>query len=286
MKTKPSRAYSLIPSVRDKTGVPGVVSFVPALPVHLLPPHGLQMYGVVDTTAKIGTISTSTLERLQAGVKTRDERGLMHVELSNIVKLGVVICDSGFRPWLRMTDVPFAVVAEANAGEIETKLTLGFDSCLEHLDLTIDYPRRMLTVRAARQLASEKTQGSGSGVSSRIREGEQLIKLGSYRAGITMLAAGLEELAMDYLPQRAGSNQLTSNLPSLDTWGQLRGLFRESEELSPKLRQHLNLLINWRNQAVHGSEKWRMTERDAKRAIIYVRELTRWLLESPPSMKS
>jgi hypothetical protein len=265
MKRTTAKTFEMIPSVQSRIDLPAPITFIPALPVRLEEMPGLTFYGVVDTGAEISIITSEVFKN--SGLPKKPVGNVMistgeNVQTVEIIKFSLAICDKDFSPWLRFNDVPFALMPE-RALYTRNKIVLGVDGCLSNLRLDIDYPHQKINVTASRRLLSSESDIDEPELPSRIREGKELIELGSYASAVTMIAAGLEEVVISYLG---------SSIESRRTWGQLRGLMTH-EGLSPESRQRVSDIMRIRNIAVHGASGQSVSEVDARNALNHARAI-------------
>ncbi|MFQ5847142.1 MAG: hypothetical protein ACE5IQ_05630 [Candidatus Methylomirabilales bacterium] len=268
-----TKVFELIPSVQTRIEKPAPMALLPALPVRLKGNEGPTQYAVIDTGAQISFLSSIVAQNLAI---SRETIGTKIVTMTSgesirceIVKAVLILCDERFSPWLRFEGVPMALVPGSQAPTGEGHLVLGYDSCLSNLKLTIDYPRKKLRVSAPSKFLISAISKKHEYVPSRIKEGDKLIKLGSYNAALAVIAAGIEEAVLSNLGTR----------PESATLGQLRSQLAE-EDLPERFRIYLDSIARLRNRAVHGEKGESITMREAKDAlrdakafVTYLREL-------------
>jgi hypothetical protein len=277
MKRTTAKTFEMIPSVQSRTDLPAPITFIPALPVRLEEMPGLTSYAVVDTGAEISTVTSEFFQNIGAmkkpigSIVVATDGTLLTVE---IVKFSLLVCDKDFSPWLRLNDVPFALLP-GRVPPTRSKIVLGVDACLSNLRLDIDYPHQKIKVTASHRLLSSELETDEPELPTRIREGKRLIELGSYAAAVAMIAAGLEEAVISYLGSPVEHRQ---------TWGQLRELMTK-EGLSRTSRQRVSEIIHIRNLAVHGAPGESISEVEAKNVLNNARAIILELanLSSNPS---
>ncbi len=184
---------------------------------------------------------------------------------ADIVKANLIICDEEFLSWIRLTDVPFAILP-LKQRESGSDIILGFDSCLANLRMIIDYPKKTLRVTAPMRL-SILDESVDYVLPSRVQEGERLIKLGSYDAAIALIYAGLEEVlgtvvgVEHFAPSSRISNMLLQ------------------KGVSDNILVNFDFLRKLRNEAVHGSTEGRVTAKEAKQFLHKSKAIIRTLLK-------
>jgi len=258
MRKRNTKVFDLIPSVQARKQSPGPIAFIPALPIKLEAiGSGTGHYAVVDTAAKISSIS-SALVPGHLLVSTDDTIGATTREDPiRIVKFSIILCDTSFSPWVHLRDVPFAIL-RGREPSTQSSIVLGVDSCLSKLVLNIDFPERKLKVSVPASLLVSTKRPSGPEIPTRIKQGENLIKAGSYNAAVAMIAAGLEEA----LSSSSGPQQELSL-----TW---KDTFERSyidHSLDDSLRQQFHEMWNLRNMAVHGPKEREISENEALRFL-------------------
>ncbi len=257
---KTAKTFKLIPIVQSRMEKPAPMALVPALPIRIEKLQGAAEYAIVDTSANISIMLSSVLNDTGLKKQPIGSRIIIRVlgkSLScEIVKVPIIVCDEGFAPWLLLQEVPFALIPGLEPFSGQSRIVLGYDSCLSNLKLTIDFIRKSLRVLASDSLLVSKDFKKGAELPSRIVEGENLIKLGIYNAALTLIAAGLEEMTYE-LPR---SSSRYSPLGRLN-----RLLVKKS--LPPKLQSRLQYITELRNQAVHGPVGRSITREEAEVAL-------------------
>jgi hypothetical protein len=219
-------------------------------------------YAVVDTAAKISIISAALVpsELINPFDPTATAPG---TEGLRIVKFSITLCDVEFSPWLQLRDVPFRVLP-GREPTTQSSIVLGVDSCLSRLRLDIDFPRKKLTVTAPSSLREQLAEKLTAEIPSRITQGEQLIKLGSYDSAIALIVAGLEEALVP------GGERLPS---PRDSWTYHYEHILPIQLLDQSTRKALNDLSTIRNQAVHGSREDRISEEQARLVLEIAKDI-------------
>lgn len=265
------KSFEFVPSVQRRVDIPAPMAAVPALPVRLESDDGPAYYGLVDTGAHVSMMASSiaaTLgwERRAVGSKIM-ATPVGTVEL-DLIKLTLILCDKDFSPWLRLRDVPFALVPRAQLGPLPD-LVLGLESCLTKLHLTFDMARGRIRVSAPAALLASAGPKTRAPMPSRIIEASRLIKLGSHGAAVALIAAGLEEAILEHLGMA----------PEPATLGQLRGVLAE-RRVPARYEQRLGNIARLRNKAVHGRPNEFVTQEEAMTALRDARALIRHLSAS------
>src|SRR5215831_7223743 len=120
MKRTTAKVFDLLPSLQQREESLAPAAFVPAVPVRVEVENGPATYAIVDTAAKI---SVASRQLLSAGSDTPVVGSIRLKGLSGqdtvvqIVKISLMLCDTDFSPWLRLVDVPFALVPEQEKEE-------------------------------------------------------------------------------------------------------------------------------------------------------------------------
>ena len=231
-----------------------------------------EIYGVIGTNTKRTTISASLATRIGAVIER--ERGGVDKERTQRrgARITVVICDRDFNPWLRFTQIPVSVINGAGDDDDHNECILGFDSLLAHLRLKVDYPAKLMTLSSRSEFLISDTPPGITTSSSRITEANNLLKAGSFDAAVIMFSAALEETIAQFL-------ETQKDVQSIDLASK-PGLLRKfsmSIDLSPKLRGDLEARVAVRNKVVHGSNRERVTRRDAEEVQRVVAELISWI---------
>jgi hypothetical protein len=267
MKRTTTKVFDLLPSLQQREESLPPAAFLPAVPVRVEVEDGPATYAIVDTAAKI---SVASKQLVRAGPNTPiggsiRMKGLGGQEtVVQIVKTSLILCDTEFSPWLRLMDVPFALVPEQEKEGAD--LVLGFDSCLARLRLTIDYPRRQLRVSAPACMLFVQERKTASPMPSRIIEAERLLALGSYEAAVALAMAGVEEIVAES----------ARDIPMRSNW--VRQLERSTTTILDEQRRHLfRQLSAIRNRAVHGPHTPPMSAAEARTAIRAAQELANWI---------
>jgi hypothetical protein len=267
MKRTTTKGFDLLPSLQQREESLAPAAFLPAVPVRVEEEDGPTTYAVVDTAAKI---SVASKKLVRAGPNTPIGGSMRMKGLSGqdtvvqIVKTSLILCDTEFSPWLRLMDVPFALVPEQEKEGAD--LVLGFDSCLARLRLTIDYPRRQLRVSAPACMLVTQERKAASPLPSRIIEAERLLALGSYEAAVALAMAGVEEIVA----------QSARDIPMGSNW--VRQLERSTTTiLDEQRRQLFRQLSAIRNRAVHGPHTPQVSAAEARTAIRAAQELANWI---------
>ena len=258
MRKRSTKVFELIPSVQTRKQSPGPIAFIPALPIKLeTVGSGTGHYAVVDTAAKISSIS-SALVPGDLLLGTDDTiRATSSQDPIRIVKFSIILCDTSFSPWAHLSDVPFAIFP-GREPSTQSSLVLGVDSCLSRLVLNIDFPQRKLKVSVPTSLIVSAKRRSGPEIPTRIKQGENLIKAGSYNAAVAMIAAGLEEA----LSLSSGPEQKLSL-----TWKDTFERSHIDHRFDDSLRQQFHEMWNLRNRAVHGPKEREISEDEALRFL-------------------
>jgi hypothetical protein len=126
MRKRSTKVFELIPSVQTRKQSPGPIAFIPALPIKLeTVGSGAGHYAVVDTAAKISSIS-SALVPGDLLLGTDDTiRATSSQDPIRIVKFSIILCDTSFSPWAHLSDVPFAIFP-GREPSTQSSLVLGF----------------------------------------------------------------------------------------------------------------------------------------------------------------
>jgi hypothetical protein len=258
MKTRTTtKVFELIPSVQTRKQSPGPITFIPALPIRLeAMPTDVVHYAVVDTAAKISMISAALVPTALIDI-SEPTTAATATEGLRIVKFSITLCDVEFSPWLQLREVPFTVLP-GREPTTQSSIVLGVDACLSRLRLDIDFPRKKLRVTAPSALIESLSKGSKAEIPSRIKQGEELIKLGSYDSAIALIVAGLEEAIVPMGERGQGSH---------GTWTYHYEHILPIQLLDQSMRKALNELSTIRNQAVHGSRGDRISEEQARHVL-------------------
>jgi hypothetical protein len=267
MKRTTTKVFNLLPSLQQREESLAPAAFLPAVPVRVEVEDGPATYAIVDTAAKI---SVASKQLLRAGPNT-PIGGSMRMKglggqdtVVQIVKTSLILCDTEFSPWLRLMDVPFALVPEQEKEGAD--LVLGFDSCLALLRLTIDYPRRQLRVSAPVCMLVVQERKAASPLPSRIIEAERLLALGSYETAVALAMAGVEEIFAEF----------ARDIPMGSNW--VRQLEHSTTTiLDEQRRQLFRQLYAIRNRAVHGPHTPQVSAAEARTAIRAAQELANWI---------
>jgi hypothetical protein len=267
MKRTTTKVFDLLPSLQQREESLAPAAFLPAVPVRVGVEDGPATYAIVDTAAKI---SVASKQLVRAGPNTPVGGSMRVKELGGqdtvvqIVKTSLILCDTEFSPWLRLMDVPFALVPEQE--KERANLILGFDSCLARLRLTIDYPRRQLRVSAPVCMLAVQERKAAPPLPSRIIEAERLLALGSYEAAVALAMAGVEEIVA----------QSARDIPLGSNW--VRQLERSTTTILDEQRRQLFLQLSAiRHRAVHGPHTPRVSAAEARTAIRAAQGLANWI---------
>jgi hypothetical protein len=270
MSRTTSKTFELIPSVQSRADLPAPIAFVPALPVRLQEVPGVVQYAVVDTGAKISSISSVLIPdigSLKQSVVRQSIIAMAEGRLTvEIVKFSIILCDVGFSPWLRLKDVPF-VLLPGKEPSTQSSIVLGVDDCLSNLRLDIDFPNRRIKVLASSRFLASENETIQPNIPSRIKEGEKLIEFGSYNAAVAMIAAGLEESLINFTG---------TPLEDRGRFGEWHN-FLARGEMGADLRKEIIELMNIRNRAVHGPLAGSISEEDARKVLQKAKAIIRQL---------
>jgi hypothetical protein len=186
------KTYQLIPSSGSEEFSPHSMSLVPALPVRLGQIGGPTRYGVVNPGAQISMMAWSIASSMDVPMEAphlriRTESGLAR---ATVIRADLAICDEQFQDWIQIPEVPFLVLSESSDLP-RGQLILGFDHCLSHLKLTIDYPRGILRVTAPLALRAKNKHPRFS--EAWLGEARKLYELGSYQEAVAFAALAFEE---------------------------------------------------------------------------------------------
>jgi len=269
MKRTTSRSFKLIPSVQSRSETLAPISLTPALPVRFSEGDDRTVYARVDTGAQISLLDESLGQSI-GNIRRYLTREIQvqkmgRITRADIVKANLIICDEEFLSWIRLTDVPFAILP-LKQRESGSDIILGFDSCLANLRMIIDYPKKTLRVTAPMRL-SILDESVDYVLPSRVQEGERLIKLGSYDAAIALIYAGLEEVlgAVVGVEHFAPSSRISDMLLQ--------------KGVSDNILVNFDFLRKLRNKAVHGSTEGRVTAKEAKQFLHKSKAIIRTLLK-------
>jgi hypothetical protein len=273
MKRTIRKEFSMVPSVQLRSERPAPTYLTPAIPIRLNDNQKSLIYAQVDTGAQMCCISKSLIANM---LRMRSQYvgeilvdtfgGQRHLK---ILKINVVICDQDEAPWLRLDDVPFAVLDSNSLAAGHTGIILGYDSFLSHIRLTLDYPKGKLIVSAPRKLLASQTTVAHPHMPTRIREAEALARSGGFTSAVVLLAAGLEEVLEEFSGQRLKKN----------FW---LGDKRVAEQILPKnLSARMSEIRELRNRAVHGKvgargvkpEEARRAIQNAKTIIVFLQSM-------------
>jgi hypothetical protein len=267
MKRMTTKVFDLLPSLQQREESLAPAAFLPAVPVLVGPADGPATYAIVDTAAKI---SVASRQLVGVGPNT-PIGGSMRIKglggqdtVVPIVKTTLTLCDTDFSPWLRLLDVPVALVSEQEKEGAD--LVLGFDSCLARLRLTVDYPRRQFRVSAPVCLLVVQEKKATSPLPSRMIEAERLLAHGSYEAAVALAMAGVEEVFAEFV----------RDIPMSSNW--LLQLEHSTTALLDEPRRQLFRQLNAiRNRAVHGPQTQQVSASEAKMAVHAAQELANWV---------
>lgn len=269
MKKTTSKVFRLIPSVQQRAEAMAPISLMPALPARVGNEQAPPTIALVDTGAQVSCLRSSFVERLK--IPTRSVLREAFVSASgrrircDIVRTDLVVCDQDFTAWIRLRDVPFAVMDDQILGSREVDAILGYDSCLANLRLGLDYPQKTLRVSAASNLLVRSHEKGEVPVPTRILEAEGLIKSGSYISGIALIAEGLQEALELYLQRPLpGPQWLAAATP-------------EIHGLPPKIVDYYGKMQALRNKVVHGMTGQSVVAKEARLALRYAKAILREL---------
>lgn len=261
MKRRTSNTYKLIPSKQSRIDSHAPVFFVPALPIRLDKEGGDLHYAMVDATAEISVVHRSLLKNMLTYNKTHDFyvlRGKTSELIeAEIILIPLFLCTPTGIPWLEFNDVPFAVI-DQNLIEHQ-RLLLGYDSFLSKLRLSFDFPKNEMRVSAPIEFELSGTKTAKYHLPSSIVEAENLIRMGSYKAALPMIMAGLEEVLITKYGESFQRKPITQLLQQ--NW------------ISNKSKSELKKAINLRNHAVHGFGLISIEKKDAQMALRVVTRL-------------
>ena len=267
MKGTTAKVFDLLPSLQQREESLAPAAYLPAVPVRVEGEDGPQTYAIVDTAAKISVASSRLI---RAGPNTPIGGSLQMKGLGGqdiivqIVKTSLILCDTDFSPWLRLVDVPVALVPEQEKEGAD--FVLGFDSCLARLCLTIDYPRRQLRVSAPICMLVGQERQATSPLPSRMIEAERLLAVGSYEAAVALAMAGVEEIFTEF----------AKDIPMGSNW-MLQLEHSTTTLLDEQRRQLFQQLSAIRNRAVHGPHTQPVSAAEARTAIRAAQELANWI---------
>jgi hypothetical protein len=267
MKRTTTKIFDLVPSLQQREESLAPAAFLPAVPVRIEVEDGPATYAIIDTAAKI-SVANRKLVKVDPNTpisgSTRMKGPGGQETIVHIVKTSLIVCDTDFSPWLRLIDVPIALVPEQEQEGAD--LVLGFDACLALLHLTIDYPRQQFQVSAPVCMLVIQEGKATAPLPSRIIEAERLLTSGSYEAAVALAMAGVEEVFAEFArDMSAGSN-----------WGhELKHL--TTTLLDEQRRQLFRQLSAIRSRAVHGPHTQHVSAAEASMAIRAAQELANWV---------
>jgi hypothetical protein len=255
MKRWTSNTYKLIPSKQSRIDSHAPMFFVPALPVRLEQEHGDLHYAMVDATAEISVAHRSLLTNVKHYKKTYDHyllRGsTSRSKEAEIILISLFLCTPIGEPWLEFHDVPFALI-DQNLTEHQ-RLFLGHDSFLSKLRLSLDFPRKEVRVSAPVEFEILVAKSTKHYLPSSIMEAENLISMGSYKAALPMIVAGLEEILVTKFDEINHRKPISYLL--------------EQNFLSNQTKSDLKKVVDLRNHAVHGFGLVPIEKKQAKMAL-------------------
>jgi hypothetical protein len=267
MKRTTTKVFDLLPSLQQREESLAPAAFIPAVPVRIEVEDGPATYAIIDTAAKISVASRKLVKadpNTPIGGSTRMKGLGGRDTIVQIVKTSLMLCDTDFSPWLRLVDVPIALVPEQEQEGAD--LVLGFDSCLAFLRLTIDYPRRQFRLSAPVCMLVVKKRVAIPPLPSRIIEAERLLASGSYEAAVALAMAGVEEIFAEF----------SKDIPIGLNW--MRKLEHSITTLLDEQRRQLfQQLSAIRNRAVHGPHTQQVSPEEARAAIRAAQELANWV---------
>jgi hypothetical protein len=267
MKRTTTKVFDLLPSLQQREESLAPAAFIPAVPVRIEVEDGPATYAIIDTAAKI-SVASRKLVKADPNTPISGSTRMKGLDGQDtvvpIVKTSLMLCDTDFSPWLRLMDVPIALVPEQEQEGAD--LVLGFDSCLALLHLTIDYPRRQFRVSAPACMLVVRERKATAPLPSRIIEAERLLASGSYEAAVALAMAGVEEIFAEFVKDiPVGSNWVRELNHSTTTF------------LDEQRRQLFRQLSAIRNRAVHGLHTQPVSAREARTAIRAAQELANWI---------
>ena len=239
MKIRTSNIYKLIPSKPSRSDSRASIFFIPALPVRLEQEQGDLHYAMVDATAEISIAHRSLINKIKQYKKTHEYyelRGATGQLRAEIILISLFLCTPIGESWLEFHDVPIVLV-EQDMTE-HRQLLLGYDSFLSKLRLSFDFPKKQVRVSAPVDLEIMKTRSTKPYLPSSIKEAENLIRMGSYKAALPMIVAGLEEVLVTKSVEINHRNSISYLLNQ--NW------------LSDNTKSDLRKVFTLRNHAIHG----------------------------------
>lgn len=255
MKRRTSNTYKLIPSKQSRVDSLAPMFFVPALPIRLEQEQGDLHYAMIDATAEISVVHRSLLTDIKKHKKTYDYlvvRGsTSQATEAEIILISLFLCTPIGEPWLEFNDVPFAII-DQNLIEHQ-RLLLGYDMFLSKLRLALDFPRKELRVSAPIEFEISEAKSSKHYLPSSIIEAENLIRMGSYKAALPMIVAGLEKV-------------LVTKFAEINHRRPISYLLNQNW-LSNKAKSDLKKVIDLRNHAVHGFGLVPIKNKEAQMAL-------------------
>lgn len=265
---KNNKTFELVPSIQTRKDKPAPMAFIPALPVRLERNSELAQYAIVDTSAEVSIMPASIAHDLgldrEIGRNKITIKGIYGKYSCDLIKATLIICDSDFTPWLRLENVPFALLPDSNDFLRSNRLILGFDSCLSILQLKIDNPRRTIDISAPVRFLASNIPGIQDVMPSRITEAEREIKIGSFNSAIFLIVVELEEVILSSL----------STIPERYTLGGLIKLLAQ-EGLTLKHQKQLEIISKIRNRVAHPDKSEPITKGEAIKVLRYAKDMIR-----------
>lgn len=267
-----SRTFSLVPSARTKGETTTPLSVLPAVPI-LLPEWNLNTLAIVDPSAALSCISPkladslNLLDKSERVVSINIAGEQIHVPM---ITTDLVIADPNFEPWLKIQRVSFAVTPTAQWVSDAAGVILGFGGCLEHLIVQFDFPKRTVSISAPNKFDLKTANQSDALESSRLREAELLLSMGSFDSAIVMAASGIEE-----------AMRSTWNADPNEMHG--FSLLRLRNSLPPELQTPLTRIRDARNNAVHAAPTARFTQEQTSQLIHDAWRIVRFVLSQNSS---
>jgi hypothetical protein len=248
----------MVPSDRAKGAPTAPMSALAAIPLILPECSNLTTLGIIDTGATACCISEKLFKdprfnsrAITGNLMIRGPKGESKVPT---VRMDLIIATAAFEPWLRLQQIPF-VVLHGDLWNVGTAgILLGYSGCLEHLNVQLDFPKRIISISAPASLDVNQSNEVRIIESSRLKEAELAITNGAFDSAIIMAVAAIEDFMQGHLALSADDSRLSP-------------LSRITRLMPVELQQKFTALWQLRNQAVHGGAKSALGKKDAENVI-------------------
>lgn len=267
MKPSLSRKFRLVPALEPHEGTLSPAAFFPAIPVNVGDVSHHIVYATLDVSLQISRLGPEVLKQAHIPpVKTSQPSSPQGLVL---VDVPLTVLDQDLGPWLYFRKIPFSVSPQLGIGTNPAQIVLGSRGFLAYLRVSLDFPRKAMTITPPRRFLIDRPPSSSVGMPSSFTQAEDLIDAGSYSSAVVLTTTGLEQTVLPTtysLYPSSGSGRVAEIL--------------EQTAADPAMSTAVLRMYEVRNRAVHGPEADRITEAEARQVLSTAKQMLRKIRKS------